>query len=595
MKIPSFQKVSASEMKGWLREDIIPFLPPPFFENPFPFILRSGGRLIGESKWRWAAIITLSNGKKIFLKRDKTKGWAESLRYLLFPSKGRKEWFIAYQMQKRNLPVPDPLGWLERVRRGMVRESYYLSKAIESGVSLTERLDLLRDEKVLSSLAKTVIRVHQSGLDHKDFHAGNFLWDGESFFLTDLHRARILKSLSLKQKLWSLAHLFHSLRSIWEKGDQVKFLKAYFDGDSTHIQEQERYLEKIHSRMIRLQRRQWRSRTNRCLKESTEFSAKREKGIRYCHRREYSLDQIKRVVETHLSLVKEEPSSLAKYSSEVAVSVFYTGTLIPAQDVIHAEAGIQEETGFPRIKDGAGLVKPGMTNGKGLLASRTGGGEKKVCVKQFCYPSSWQRFRKRFRRSKGLKAWVAGNGLIVRGIASLKPFALVERRDWLGLTESFFVMEAPQRAEELDRYLSRGFDTLKEKRLFIKACANWLFHLHQKDLYHQDMKACNILVLKEGPTWDFRLLDLEDLLLDKRVDEKRVFKNLLQLNTSIPQFITRTDRLRFFSEYQRLRPIVEDEQGFLSQLIRRSRERGVVYVSPEGVVEERSGYSSEMK
>ena len=40
----------------------------------------------------------------------------------------------------------------------------------------------------------------------------------------------------------------------------------------------------------------------------------------------------------------------------------YTATLITAKGVIPAKAGIQKNTGFPRIKYGAGLVKPGMTN-----------------------------------------------------------------------------------------------------------------------------------------------------------------------------------------------------------------------------------------
>jgi hypothetical protein len=40
----------------------------------------------------------------------------------------------------------------------------------------------------------------------------------------------------------------------------------------------------------------------------------------------------------------------------------YTASLITAKHVIPAKAGIQENTGFPRIKYGAGLVKPGMTN-----------------------------------------------------------------------------------------------------------------------------------------------------------------------------------------------------------------------------------------
>jgi hypothetical protein len=45
----------------------------------------------------------------------------------------------------------------------------------------------------------------------------------------------------------------------------------------------------------------------------------------------------------------------------------YATTLITEKDVIPAKAGIQENTGFPRIKYGAGLVKPGMTNHTGPI------------------------------------------------------------------------------------------------------------------------------------------------------------------------------------------------------------------------------------
>jgi hypothetical protein len=47
--------------------------------------------------------------------------------------------------------------------------------------------------------------------------------------------------------------------------------------------------------------------------------------------------------------------------------------------------------------------------------------------------------------------------------------------------------------------------------------------------------------------------------------------------------------LRFFEEYCRLHPVIQDRKWFLAKLIRKSRERGVVYVTPEGVVEEKWG------
>jgi hypothetical protein len=107
------------------------------------------------------------------------------------------------------------------------------------------------------------------------------------------------------------------------------------------------------------------------------------------------------------------------------------------------------------------------------------------------------------------------------------------------------------------------------------------------ELFHKDMKTCNIMVSKIGKDWNFRLLDLEDVLLDEKVDEMRLFRNFLQLNTSTPKIMTRTDRFRFLREYLSLNPIVKNQKDFLRRLIDESRRRGLVYVSSKGVVIEK--------
>jgi hypothetical protein len=50
--------------------------------------------------------------------------------------------------------------------------------------------------------------------------------------------------------------------------------------------------------------------------------------------------------------------------------------------------------------------------------------------------------------------------------------------------------------------------------------------------------------------------------------------------------ISRMDRLRFLKTYTSLHPIIKDEKGFVTQLVQQSKERGMVYVFPQGVVEE---------
>jgi len=536
--ISSYQKVSTGEIKGWVDEKILQLLPPHFFEDPIRVIQELNGKVIKDSSLRWAAIFCLPNQQRIFFKRDRTKGWFESLKYLMLPSKARKEWFIAHQLQSQNLIIPKPFGWMEKVHRGIVQESYYLSQAIGSGVSLIEEDQKLGDPIRLVALAKTVRKIHKAGLLHKDLHAGNFLWDGETFFLTDLHSAKIVKALSLSDRIWNLSLLFHSLRSFWVEEEQSKFIDAYFEEEPTHLQKKERILQEVHAWMDRLQKKQWRSRTKRCLKESSEFSVHREEGICYHHRRDYPLEGIRKRVEEHRRMVLEEPSGLVKSSTELTISI--------------------------------------LDNGKG-----------RVSVKNHRPCAFWDSFREHFRRSRGMRAWIGGNGLKVRGVPSLRPLALMENRDWSGLRESSFLMEVSEAYRELDRYILQTLGDFKEKRRFIKAFSIWLSQYHKKNLYHRDMKACNILVSKVRDTWGFYLLDLEDVRLDKKVSGRKLFKTFLQLNTSTPKMVTTTDRLRFFGEYLRLNPIVKNRKDFLRRLIDESKRRELVYVSPEGVVMEK--------
>jgi len=531
----SYKIVSQGDIKGCLKEEIWSLLPAAFFEDPVSSAQKAGAKVIKESMLRWAAILTLPHGRRIFLKRDRTKGGLRSLKYFFLPSNARKEWFIAYQSKKRNLNIPQPLGWIEKGHFGCTKESIYLSEAIGSGVSLIEEPAIAGEGSSVDELAKTVRRIHDSGLFHKDLHAGNFLRDDRSFFLIDLHRARILRSVSLDQRVWNLSHLFHSLRSVWGEKEHLRFLDRYFEGDSISSKEKKEYLMKIHSWMVRLQKRQWRSRTKRCLKESTEFSVVKKNDRIVYRRREFDLEEVIQGVEEHLRISSREPCELIKKDTKSTVSYLKRG-------------------------------------------------DKDIYVKQFIYPYGRGRWSQYLFPSKGIRAWVGGNGLKVRGVSSITPLALLERRGWSGKRESFLFMEALRDGLEMDRYILSDLEGREKKRAFVKAFAHWLSSLHQKGIYHQDMKACNVLVRENEGRWDFYLLDLEDVRLNVRVGERRLMKNLLQLNTSIPETITRTDRLRFLEEYRSLRPVVEKIKPFLRTLLNESRKRGVVYVSPTGVV-----------
>ena len=533
----SFRSVEQGEIRGWIREDICPLLPPRFFEDPVFFSLAADAHVIRESRLRWAGILPLSSGERIFFKRDRSKGGFESIKYCILPSRGRKEWLTATLLEAREVRIPKPLGWMERRRGRLVKESYYISEAVGSGVSCLDEAAPLASKAAIVELAKAVRKIQDAVLFHKDFHAGNFLWHETYVIHTDLHKAKIVRRLSLKRKVWMIAHLFHSLRFRWAREHETAFLEACFEGESLSDEEKEGYLQAIHLRMDRFQRRQWRSRTKRCLKQSTEFTIEKEGGMTYYHRRDVSLNRLREVIQGHRRVVGEEPSSLLKNSPRVVVSI-------------------------------------------------VGKGKERICVKQFSYPTLGERMKECFRREKGLKAWVAANGLRARRMTGLKLLGFVKQKGWLGAREGFLMMEALENGQEMDRYLVKGFDDFRSKRRFIRAFAQWLSQLHNKGIDHQDMKTCNIWVSEKGGGWDFTLLDLEDVVLDQTVDGKKLFRTCLQLNTSIPGRISRTDRLRFLQQYLMYRSVSLEKRKWLKQMTEETGRRGILYVAPWGVVRE---------
>jgi tRNA A-37 threonylcarbamoyl transferase component Bud32 len=257
----------------------------------------------------------------------------------------------------------------------------------------------------------------------------------------------------------------------------------------------------------------------------------------YYHRRDVPLDRLREVIREHRRIVEEEPRALLKNSLRVAVSL-------------------------------------------------VGKGEEKFCVKQFSYPTLGERMKECFRREKGLKAWVAANGLKARGITGLKLLAFAKRTRCLGVREGFLLMEALENGQEMDRYLVRGFDGFSSRRRFIRSFAQWLSQLHGKGVYHQDMKTCNIWVSEKEGSWDFTLLDLEDVALDETVEGKKFFRTCLQLNTSVPGRISRTDRLRFLRQYLENRSVPLEKRKWAKQMMEETRKRGILYVAPWGVVRE---------
>jgi serine/threonine protein kinase len=292
----------------------------------------------------------------------------------------------------------------------------------------------------------------------------------------------------------------------------------------------------------KMAKRRQRSRAKRCLKESTLFTIGQRAGLKIFRRREVEEEDLLGILNAHREMVSKSPEKLIKDSPKTIVSI----------------------------------VGESEANGR------------RVCVKQYRYGTVLDQLSNSLRRPRGKVSWVAGNALFGKGISLLKPLAYVEKRKLRILQKAFYVTESMDDNLEMDRYLVQRFEghPKHDLRGFIRQFAEWIGSLHRAGIYHRDLKTCNILVREVSNGWEFSLVDLEDVVQGVTIGIEKILKNLVQINCSIPRSVSYGDRVRFMKGYFKANPVAVDDRALIARILVESRRRGIVYVSPTGVVVE---------
>jgi tRNA A-37 threonylcarbamoyl transferase component Bud32 len=546
MRLPRGVADDLSPMRGakglrWsIVEDTAQWLPASLLDNPEDFLLNNPPqRIVKESPVRTVSIFSGPQGK-FFLKHYKTRGTRERLKYCVVPSKARQEWVMAHRALNKGIPTPLPLAVAERRRAIILHDAFLITQAISPSKPLIELIPGGKQKTLLSRTARLIRGAHEAGLFHQDLHAGNILVGSakKQLYVIDLHRSRFVKSLSKERRLWNLAQFFYSLKGRLSPEEKEAFLQQYDKEKDTFHDGFAEGLRKIDRLEERIYRRHMKSRTKRCLKNSGGFYVVKKDGWRIWARREWEPEELIAAIQEHKNILVDGKESLIKDDHRTAITLF---------DFM----------------------------------------KKRVCIKEYRYEGILQRFKEIFRRSKAHTGWLMGNGLVVRGITGVNPQALLERIRRGLRREAFLIMETPPGYVELDRYMVRSFEDSLHGRLktraFLKALAGFMATLYALRIFHRDLKTCNIMVREERDTWDFCLVDMDDVQLDKVIKHKKILKTLVQLNTSTPLCIAMRDRIRFLVRY--LKPTKRHTvQDIVRSVIRGSRGRELVYVTPEGDV-----------
>jgi hypothetical protein len=295
----------------------------------------------------------------------------------------------------------------------------------------------------LAFLLAAVTRAHARGMLHGDLHLGNLLVrDGEVTFL-DLQRARFLPWVPPLLRRRELGFLAYSL------GEPLP-------------------AELAHVRFWRDRRAQthWRSRTRRCLEESSGFRAFAHGGD--------------------------------------------AGFLRRAVDPAEVSAALDSVARVTPFK---------KSNGGELWRTRA------WVVKRFA------------RAADARRAWLGGNGLEARGIATCTPLAYAGR--WLVMSDG-----GPTLSDWVDAEFAKS--TAFEREELAHALGSLLARLHRRGVYHADLKANNVVW---RPGEEPRLLDYGRVSFGWRVTRRRRVKNLAQLNAALPDLVPNALRERALAVY----------------------------------------------
>jgi hypothetical protein len=179
-----------------------------------------------------------------------------------------------------------------------------------------------------------------------------------------------------------------------------------------------------------------------------------------------------------------------------------------------------------------------------------------VYIKRYNCFSLRYRIQSLFCRSGAVRALRGAAILGEARIATAQPVAAVDVRRWGTLESSFYISEELIAAKTTDAYWRENLKTVPgaagfhARRRFLADLSRLFQRLHAQRIYHNDLKDFNILVRQDKPGQEqFFVVDLEGVRRCRYLSMRRRVKNLVQLNRTLGQFLSRAEKVVFLSCY----------------------------------------------
>lgn len=462
----------------------------------------------------------------LYLKRFKLDKFTRRLKHLVRPTQAAKEWEVSRALEERGIPTCRVLAVAERKPGLLYQEAFLISRELPDTIPVRDYLEERRWEDVdprerrrlIDEMASLTARMVRSGIGHDDLHVGNIMIEpdgepGERLHILDLHRVSVGR-VSRRGVTRMLVYLADSTgkRGVGS-AEMVRFLRCFLrhwkGDDAVSPGLVRRWAERVQKAWDKHHRRHMRSRTKRCVVESTDFTYDRAGGYRMWRRREFPAKTALKVVDWHRMAVEGRPSRCELRKDGPRTQITRCG--------------------------------------------ETGAGP--VFVKAFLRESLWERVKDIFRwRGRARDAWIAHRGCRVRGVPAVPGLCLMESGNTFRGEPDYLItrevdaeadMQVLARAQSPDHERHQKLRLSADERRDLSDAVADLFRLLARTrTRHRDMKPSNILAGRRGDGWRLWLVDMDRTRFEVDWNRRLWVYHLAQCNAGLASGITLLDRLR---------------------------------------------------
>jgi len=325
----------------------------------------------------------------------------------------------------------------------------YISRARTLLEVFAKKPDSRQQQTVLNHFSQLLSRLHRSGLIHEDPHLANFLVKGDTITVLDAGAVRRVGNEALFEKNYGL---FVAQFPVSWRIEQKVF---------EHYVREKKDDERYHSR----------------LQEQVELNQQwREKH--------------------YLKKIYRECTAFH-------VKSMLFGKLIIDRDYI--DSGLMKLLDNPhRVFDGNDVVmlKEGNSSTVGLVKLN----QVEYVIKRYNVKNAAHRIKNMLRESRASRSWRNAHDLLLRGLPTAKPIAMLDcvKGKFNGI--SIFVMENVPGTNSAD-YFRQQDVSHESKQTVANRMLALVTELHQERILHGDLKSTNFIIKDDEPV----IVDLDSM------------------------------------------------------------------------------------